>query len=233
MEDNADVGMNVGEAPEVIEKSLTTSQVNDIVKREKLRAAERARQEMQAQHQAELEKLRAESSKAPEAPGIDQDALRKQVLDDLMMDLQAKAEKAEHDKAMAELQNIADQYHLKMKKGSDLFEDFNEVTADFEADKFSPVVMLAAQLENTPEIIYELTRNPSKLAEIDTIAQRSPKLAMKMLEKLSGSIKQNQEAKLNNVSAPAPLSHLKSSTVGADSGKMTLKDLKKMPYLRG
>jgi len=93
--------------------------------------------------------------------------------------------------------------------------------------------MLAAQMENTPEIMYELANNPSKLLEIDGLAKTSPKLATKQLERLSKSIANNLEAKTNNVSAPPPLSKLKSSSVGMDSGKMTLKDFKNASWLKG
>ena len=216
------------------EKTLTTSQVNDIVKREKAHAAERARQQAQAEYQAELEKVRAEAAGKPASKGeIDATAIKQQVYEQFMQDLQKHRDEVERKTQEDELKTIADQYYLKMGKGSQLFEDFNEVMGDFEPDKFPNAVMLAAQMENTPEIMYELANNPSKLLEIDGLAKTSPKLATKQLERLSKSIANNLEAKTNNVSAPPPLSKLKSSSVGMDSGKMTLKDFKNSPWLKG
>jgi hypothetical protein len=216
------------------EKTLTTSQVNDIVKREKAHAAERARQQAQAEYQAELEKVRAEAAGKPASKGeIDATAIKQQVYEQFMQDLQKHRDEVERKTQEDELKTIADQYYLKMGKGSQLFEDFNEVMGDFEPDKFPNAVMLAAQMENTPEIMYELANNPSKLLEIDGLAKTSPKLATKQLERLSKSIANNLEAKTNNVSAPPPLSKLKSSSVGMDSGKMTLKDFKNASWLKG
>jgi hypothetical protein len=216
------------------EKTLTTSQVNDIVKREKAHAAERARQQAQAEYQAELEKVRAEAAGKPASKGeIDATAIKQQVYEQFMQDLQKHRDEVERKTQEDELKTIADQYYLKMGKGSQLFEDFNEVMGDFEPDKFPNAVMLAAQMENTPEIMYELANNPSKLLEIDGLAKTSPKLATKQLERLSKSIANNLEAKTNNVSAPPPLSKLKSSSVGMDGGKMTLKDFKNAPWLKG
>ena len=216
------------------EKTLTTNQVNDIVKREKAHAAERARQQAQAEYQAELEKVRAEAAGKPASKGeIDATAIKQQVYEQFMQDLQKHRDEVERKTQEDELKTIADQYYLKMGKGSQLFEDFNEVMGDFEPDKFPNAVMLAAQMENTPEIMYELANNPSKLLEIDGLAKTSPKLATKQLERLSKSIANNLEAKTNNVSAPPPLSKLKSSSVGMDSGKMTLKDFKNAPWLKG
>ena len=188
------------------EKTLTTSQVNDIVKREKAHAAERARQQAQAEYQAELEKVRAEAAGKPASKGeIDATAIKQQVYEQFMQDLQKHRDEVERKTQEDELKTIADQYYLKMGKGSQLFEDFNEVMGDFEPDKFPNAVMLAAQMENTPEIMYELANNPSKLLEIDGLAKTSPKLATKQLERLSKSIANNLEAKTNNVSAPPPL----------------------------
>lgn len=216
------------------EKTLTTSQVNDIVKREKAHALERGRQQAQAEYQAELEKVRAESSgKPPATDGPDTSEIEKRVYEKFMQDLQKHRDDVEKEAQERELKSIADQYYLKMGKGSQMFEDFNDVMGDFEPDKFPNAVMLAASMENTPEIMYELANNPSKLLEIDSLARTAPKLAQKQLERLSKSISQNLEAKNNNVSAPPPLSKIKSSSVGMDSGKMTLKDFKNAPWLKG
>jgi hypothetical protein len=53
------------------------------------------------------------------------------------------------------------------------------------------------------------------------------------MKKLSESISKNEEAKAENVSPNAPLSRLKSSNVGADTGKMSLKDYKNADWLKG
>lgn len=230
--DDKEVALMESPATEVAEKSLTTSQVNDIVKREKARAADRARQEAEAIHREELEKLRLE--KASAAPGsMDTSAIEERVYNKFMGDLKQHHEENERLAREAELKQVADQYYLKMGKGSQLFENFNEVMGDFEPAQFPNAVMLAAGMENTPEIMYELANNPTKLQQIDSLAQKSPQLAKKELERLSKSISDNLNAKNNNVDAPAPLSRLKSSSVGADSGKMSLKDYKNAPWLRG
>jgi hypothetical protein len=218
-------------ATEVAEKSLTTSQVNDIVKREKARAAERARLDEQERHREELERVR--QSAPPQAPDINIEEIEKRVYGKVMDEARRQYDENERLAHEAQLKQVADQYYLKMGKGSELFEDFNEVMGEFEPSQFPNAVMLAAGMENTPEIMYELANNPSKLQEIDSLAMKSPKLAQKQLERLSKSINQNLQAKNNNVDAPPPLSRLKSSSVGADSGKMSLKDYKNAPWLRG
>lgn len=213
------------------EKTLTTAQVNDIVKREKARAADRARQEMEALHQEELIKVKAESKGGTE--GFDPEALSNQVYDRLLSEVQKHRDEQEKQAQERFYEDKANQYHLKMKAGSPNFEDYNEIMGDFKPAEFPNAVMLAAEMENTPEVMYELVKNPSKLLEIDALARTSPAMAKKQLDKLSKSIAENVQAKQSNVNAPAPLSRLKSSSVGADSGKMTIKDYKNQPWLRG
>ena len=233
MNDVLTPAQDVSEQPQ--ERMLTQTQVDDIVKREKARAADSVRQKMEAQHREEIERLQMESkgSTPSAAPEFDTAEIEKRVYDKFMDDLQKHRDEAERERLENELKSKADQYHLKMGKGSELFDDFNETMADFNAADFPNTVFLATEMENTPDIMRELVKYPEKLQQIDSMAKSSPALARKMLARISESIKSNAEAKATNVSAPPPLSRLKSSTVGADSGPMTLKDLKAQPWLRG
>ncbi len=220
------IAMDQGGSTEPQEKMLSAQQVNDIVKREKAHAADKVRREYEA-------KMQGESHGASLGMGgVDTSAIAKQVREDLLDELQRAQEEQQHKQLIDELQSTADTYHLKMKKGSELFDDFQEVISDFEPSAFPSVVRLAAPMENLSEIMYELAKNPSKLQEIDALAQKAPKLALKQLERLSQSVGKNLEAKANAVTAPAPLSKIKPSSVGADTGKMTLRDLKKQSNLR-
>ena len=49
------------------------------------------------------------------------------------------------------------------------------------------------------------------------LAERSPHMARQQLQRLSESIKQNQQAKSQNIDAPSPLSYVKPS---ANAGVM-------------
>lgn len=216
-------------------QGLNQQQVNDIVKREKMQAAERTRREMEAQHREELDRVRAEAAgNQPAAPNqIDPVAIRQQLYEQFMQDLKYHRDELVKQEEEKSLRALADQYHLKMGKGSKLFDDFESVMGDFKPAEFSNTAMLAAQMENTPEIMYELANNPGKLAEIESLAEKSPTMAKKQLERLAKSINVNLEAKQSNVNAPPPLSLVKSSSVGVDSNKMTLKDFKNAPWLKG
>lgn len=225
------------------EKTFSQSQLDEIVKREKAQAkataAERTRAEMKALHEEELQKLKASQPKS-EGPK-DQ---KEEVADEVFQRVLKHAEKLdEEEKLRAEkeqeaereegLKKLASDYIMKMELGKSKFSDFDEVMKDFDPRGFPQLSLLAGQMENTAEIMYELANNPSKLAQLNMLVERSPALARKEMSKLAESIVQNQQALASNVTASPPLSRPKSSTVGADSGKMTLKDLKNEPWLRG
>lgn len=142
------------------------------------------------------------------------------------MDEQRQAQEREHQKAQAE--EVARTYYEKMGQGKDLYQDFEEVTGEFNPGTYWQVATMATQHDNTPAIIYELEKNPRKLVDLHMLALTDPPRARKEMAKLSQSIKDNQGAIANNVKSPSPLSKLKSSAVaGQDTGKRTISDLRK------
>ena len=226
----------------VEEKMLPQSQVNDIVKREKAQVAERVRREMEAEMAQ-----KQSSNMGGMSQGPDMDAIKQEVLNHIMqkaqeMDAQEekKAQEAQSAKEREDLQKAADDFYLKMGAGKDKYSDFEEVMQDFEPHAFPRVAFLAAengsdgQPLDTAGIMYELARNPTKLTHLNDLAMHSPKMAKKEMEKLSQSIVKNQQAIQENVSPREPLPRLKSSSsVGADTGEMTLRDYKNADWLRG
>jgi|WetSurMetagenome_2_1015567.scaffolds.fasta_scaffold32677_3 hypothetical protein len=215
------------------EKMIPQSHVDAIVKREKSGVAEKLRREFEQQ----MQQMQQQSAPAAQNMGgmaqVDEKALEQKVYDRIVQQAQQQQEEAQQQEHKQAMENIANQYFLKMGKGPELFDDFKEIMADFEPASFPQVVFLAAEMENTPAVMYELSKNPNKLAMIDAMAQKSPAKARAMLKSLEASIAENQRAQAENVQANAPLSRLKSSTVGVDTGKMTLRDLKNAPFLRG
>lgn len=219
------------------EKTLTVSQVNDIVKREKGIAAERARKDLEARHAEELSRLKSQSQ-APVQD--DMSSIEDRVVNRLMAeakkheDAEAKRYQEElEQKQLEEANKLVAKYQSKMSLGKDKFNDFEEVMGDFVPQAFPQLVFLAAQEENTPEVMYELAKNPQKLAAMHTLAMTHPALAEKEMKRLAQSISQNQQAQEQNVSAQAPLSRLKSSqSTGVDSGKMSIADFKNADWLR-
>jgi len=215
----------------VSEETYSKSHVTDLVKREKDAAYRKAEREFQAQ----LEQMKTGQT---QTMGGMQQANPEEISQQVMQMLEQKFNQSQEESRKAEytdfVNNQARTYLEKMDKGSGLADDFKEMTAKFKPDKFKEVFFMANSYENTPHIIYELGKNPYKLAQIQTMMERDPDLAKEMMDSLSKSIVSNEQAKENNKSAEAPLSRPKPSLgTGVSSGEMNLADLKKATWLRG
>ena len=190
---------------EVSEKMIPASRVEELIKKAKLKGRDAM--------QDELEALRAENSQLKSGNGsmggmaapIDVEALKKDMYDGFQRQLQEEQEVKAQAEMRAEAERMAQEYHGKMKAGAEQFEDFNEITADFNPASFPNLVYLANQTDNTPAVIYELMKNPTKLAMVTVLADRDPQAALNQINKISASIKANQQAKAQEQEVPAPI----------------------------
>lgn len=220
------------------EKTLTQSEVNALIAREKQNAAARARQEVEREYQQRAEQMQAQQqmqSQQQEQQGLRQgpseaeaDALYQQVQERFNREMQER-------QFQQEMTNVANAYHAKMDYSRKAYSDFDEVTKEFDPTAFPQLVYLVSGLENAGDIIYDLSKNPNKLATLDLLAQRSPRLAQAELAKLSTSISQNSMARQEAEQNPtlAPLSPLQPSRVSGSNGQMTVRDLRNQPWLKG
>jgi hypothetical protein len=228
------------------EKMLTVSQVNELVKKAKLKGERKMQEQLDAAKQ-QIEQLQAQQGQqqAPQqqeatpqqAPqgqqGIDPQQLQEQVMSVIAKKQQEDDAKRQQEQLEQEVNQVAQQYFGKMAQGKDLYEDFEAITADFNPAEFPQLVFLANQMDNTPAVIYELSKNPGKLADLAVLVEKSPGMARAQLAKLSDSIKRNEEAKSGVQQAQDPLNRMKPSPVGTDSGTQNVRDFKNASYLRG
>lgn len=226
------------------EKMLPASRVNQLVQQAKRDGARKMQEQLDAAKQ-QIEQLQAqqEQQQAPspqqqapqqqQAPGIDAQQIQQQVMQ-MMQQQQQEAEQKRHQEQLEqEVNQVAQQYFGKMAQGKDLFEDFEAMTADFNPAEFPQLVFMANQMDNTPAIIYELRKNPGKLADLAVLVEKSPGMARNELAKLSESIKRNDDAKRGLQEAQDPLNRLKPSPVGTDNGTKSVRDFKSASYLKG
>jgi len=230
-----ELAINVDTPPQATTQSLTVEQVNKIVQREKAAAADKARQETEAKFQQEMAQLQAQQkSMGGMTQAVDADKIYEQVYGRFQQEQQARQQQEQQAAYEQEVNKLTDTYLQKMSSGKDLYEDFDAVTSTFEPQAFPHVVVLASQLDNTADVMYDLSKNPQKLVTIAGLAERSPQMAREQLRRLSDSIKQNQTAKSQNVDAPSPLTSVRpSANAGSDGGGKTVRDFRKQPWLRG
>lgn len=223
------------------EKMLPVSRVNELVKKAKW-DGERKMQEQLDQAKQQIEQLQAQQPQQPVQQQGAQQGQQQQAqmspeqLQQIMQMMQQKQQEEEAARQQAQLQKevdeVARQYYGKMAQGKEMFEDFDTITAKFEPHAFPQLVFLANELDNTAAIIYELQKNPGKLAQLQVLVEKSPSMARDQLATLSQSIKANNDAKANLQEAQEPLGRMKPSTVGTDNGTKTVRDFKNASYLK-
>ncbi len=222
------------------EKMLPASRVNQLVQQAKRDGARKMQEQLDAAQQ-QIQQLQGQQQQPAmqqaqpmqqQQQGMSPEQLQ-QVMHMVQQKQQEESERAHQAQLEKEVNEVAQNYFGKLAQGKEAFEDFDAVTADFDPAAFPQLVYLATQEDNTAAIIYELQKNPSKLAQLAIMVDKSPAHARKMIGQLSESIKTNDEAKRNLQETPDPLNRLKPSTVGTDNGAKSVRDYKSSPLLRG
>ncbi len=225
------------------EKMLPASRVNELVQKAKRDGARKMQEQLDAARQ-QIEQLQGQQAQQPvqqqqqqpmqqqQPQGMTPEQMQ-QVMQMVQQKQQEEAERQHQAQLEKEVNDVAQQYFGKLAQGRESFEDFDAVTADFDPAAFPQLVYLATQADNTAAIIYELQKNPAKLAQLSVLVDKSPAQARKMIASLSESIKTNDDAKRNLQEAQDPLSRLKPSPVGTDNGTKSVRDFKSASYLKG
>jgi hypothetical protein len=225
--------MSQAQEPVQQEQMLPQSKVNELVGTAKAMAYEKAKRELMQQQQQQQPMMQAQPMQQAQGQqmqsGVSQEEaqeLARMAVQQEMEALRAQEEERLHRERATQ---IAKSYLDKMSKGTELYQDFEAVTSEVDPAAFRHVIALASQSENTADVMYELAKNPINLAGLNYLAQTQPQLAMKHLKGLEDSIKANRDAmaKMKQTQSPLP-NYQPSQTAGADSGAVSLKDLKRM-----
>lgn len=212
-------------------KMLDQDKVNEIYQAAFAKGKAKGSQETQAEYERRMAEMR---SSAPQASNETQGA---QVTEDLVNQLKSRLDEerqremqaAEQARVEAHMSQIAKDFTSKLNSGKSQYEDFDSVTDGLDLAQFPHLVYFANEVDNTADVVYEMAKNPHKLANIQVLAQTSPELARREIKKLSQSITNNREAAEQHRDSNDPLSRTKpSAKAGADSGKMSIQDYKKI-----
>lgn len=214
------------------EKMVPQSHVNKIIKQRTYEALQ-AKRELEEKHQKELEAIKAaaqqQSQRNEQVPReLDANAIYQQVQERFNEEMRQRQLKEE-------MERVANSYLSKMEQGKQAYEDFEEITKEFDPTAFPQLTYLVSGIDNAADVIYDLARNPIKLAGLDRLAEKNPRQAQAELLKLSRSIAENRQAQAdeNSQSVSTPLDRLQASRISGSNDKMSISDLRNQPWLRG
>lgn len=227
------------------EKMLPASRVTQLIKKAKHEGERKMAQQLE-ELQAELERLKQaqppqprqmEQQQAPSIGGIQQPNMQdieQRAIAAIEQRLKEREETARQEALQRHMEDVADSFFDKMERGKEMYQDFEDITASFDPAAFPSLVYLANEVDNTPAVIYELQKNPSKLTHLAFLVEKSPNMARREIAKLSESIKANQRALQEERQTSEPLSRMQPSTiVGADNGEpKTVRDFKNASWLK-
>ena len=218
--------------PSQQQNTLTQDQVNKIVAREKAKAAESATRAAEEKYQRDLESLNAmrqqQQQRNAEVPrDFDANAMYQQFTERLNKEMHERQVK-EH------MTQIANTYQQKIGLGKHSYADFEDVTKDFDPTAFPQLTYLLAGIDNAADVLYDLSKNPLKLAGLDRLAEKNPRQAQSEMLKLAQSIAANKQAQSEsqNQNVAEPLDRLAPSRVSGNNGKLSIRDLRNQPWLR-
>jgi len=145
---------------------------------------------------------------------------------------QIVAEETQKQTQTAAAHNMLANFAQQLDGGKNKYSDFGETVAGLGDLRNIPhIVQLATETGMADDVLYELGKNPGKVATLTILSSLNPQLAKIEMQKLKDSIVKNQDAS-KSPEVPDPLSQITPSTVGTDSGSKTVKDLRKMPWAR-
>lgn len=216
------------------ERTFRQSEVTDIVRRERQEAVDRYQRIQRDQPDYAAQKYgyanSQQSTQQPNPPTGQMDESRyrsiaseeaQRLRDQWTQEAQARGQEES-------AQRIVQNFWGKVNAGREKYQDFDAVTGDIELIAFPNVVQLLADyVDNSGDVLYSLGNDLSKMELLEGMATRSPKSAIKMVQKLAESLKQNDGAK--NARIPnEPLSQLRPSNTGMDNGApMSVSDYRK------
>lgn len=207
------------------EKLIPQSKVDELIVREKRRAAERARREAQEQLMRQNANQQAGDDQAPQNfEGMTPAQIAKAVEQNVTREMYKRKAYEEADKIAQSFRSKMEEELVADPKFADLYHD-----SKFEYNQqFAPIVLMANELPNTGKVVKDIISNPSKFANVLMLANSgSPALAKRELSRLSKSIEQN-EAALKQKQAPAPLSQVKpSGNSTGDGSNMSVSEMRR------
>lgn len=218
------------------ENMLPQSQVNKIVMRESEKAALKARREVEEQYQQKLEAMNTQRQIQQNdnlantgTRDIDVNALYQQFQERLNADM-ARQQNEAH------INEVARNYLQKMEQGRQSYgSEFDSAMQTFDPAAFPQLIYLVSGMDGAADIMFDLAKNPMKLAAIDRLAEKNPRAAQAELAKLAGSIASNREAQqeASTQGTAQPLDHLTPTRNAGSNGKPSISDLRSQSWLRG
>lgn len=213
----------VEQVPQSNERTFRQSELNEIVGRAKHEAVESFKRQ-QAQQQPAYH-VNAEPTYSQKS--LSEDDVKRLTGEELNRQREDWERQSLERQQAETAKRIVSSYQEKIAAGKEKYQDFEAVTNNVDMRYYPNVVQLLAEhVDNAADVFYDLARNRTKLHQIESVCQHNPQDAIYEIQRLSHSIKSNEDTSRIKTSN-SPLSQQRPSNTGTDSGgALSMKDLK-------
>ena len=223
---------NLVEAPK--EKVLTQTEVNELVGKVKHETAEKAKREAFAELQKSMAQQVPQYQQPYTQPGMappqGQMPQPGQFDPNLLEAMKYTVASLANDAIIQQQgQNVLNKITLAKQKYAD-FDDVTKLIAQTKGITNEHVEVFNS-IDNFDDVYYAMGKDPEKFVRILDYTNKNKDIAKMEILKLSQSVRQNQEA-MNQPKAPEPLQQVSPSVTRADTGKMTVSDLRRSKNLK-
>lgn len=206
-------------APTDAPKVMQQHEITALVTGAKQRGHEKGLQEGYEKAKAEIQNTGTQSpmqQSQPTAPGMDENRLRQIAAEEAVKQQQQLQAQWLQKQNEAQGQQILNEVNAKSVTAKSKFDDYDKVVdPEFKSFSQAPELVYYANMTDNPgEVLYDLAKNPAKMANIALMHRMGmgPQ-AVSEIKKLSDSIKVN-EMSAQQPKQKAPLSQISPSTVG-------------------
>lgn len=221
---------------ETQERTFRQSEVTDIVKRTKQEALESFKRMQSEQPQYLQQKMGNVSDQNQQQQPYqnannnmlsDEQRVRKMAAEEAQRLRDEWIQSSRDEAQQQDAQRTVQEFWNKISTGREKYQDFEQTVGDIEYARFPNVVQLLARyVDNADSVLYELGKDRIKMANLEQLANMSPRDAIVQAQRLAQSIKDNHDASKMKV-PNEPLSQMKPSNTGTESGAMSVKDYRR------
>lgn len=141
-------------------------------------------------------------------PQLSQEKIQSMIADEAQKQVQTWAQTQAQQ---AQAQQVVNSFKAKMEQGKSDYPDFEQKVSKLgNLASIAPIVQLAAGVDNTHDVMYDLADNPQKMTHLLMLSNVNPQLAQDEMHKLAVSIKTNRDAASRQL-PNNPLNQLKPS----------------------
>lgn len=190
-----------------------------------------------AEYEAELAKYKSQLEQRNQQTNVPQGTLTVEDANKLIEErINQMQQGYQQNLQQQQAEKIANNYLHNVGSARPEYEDFDETIKLFNPAEESHLTYLLSERPDAGHILYDLMKNPRKLADLSVLSQRYPEHAVKMIAELGDSIKENRKAaqdyKSSDRAKPLPGRDLQSSNITGGNGKSSIGALRRNPAFR-